>query len=351
VRIATDDDDEVARPRITAERACAPVSDGPQARPDPALRLDAEDHGVVLRHGDGPGGCDALGARDVVTWRIDDTWYMNYDGAGATGWLCCFAISKDGEHWTKAGPVLELGAPGAPDAGSASYGVPVVAPDGWHLFYLGAAKTSAPPERIPAVPYVTLKARGPGPGGPWTKQPEVVPFAPAPGTFYADTASPGMVFNYNGAYYQAFSAASGDPLQRGLGLAHTTDLNGPWTVEPAPLLPLTEQIENSAVFHEAANDTWFLFTNHVQLAGQEFNDSIWVYWSKDPTKWDPANKAVVLDGHNCCWSRRVIGLPSIVPLEDRIALFYDGSSAPGTPMMGRDVGLAYLPRPLAPPAD
>ena len=46
------------------------------------LRLDAVDHGVVLRHGDGPGQCDILGARDVWVYEADGTYYMHYDAAG-----------------------------------------------------------------------------------------------------------------------------------------------------------------------------------------------------------------------------------------------------------------------------
>jgi hypothetical protein len=320
------------------------------SRPGPPLRLEAADQGVVLRHGDGPGRCDAYGARDVIVWRYGGTWYMHYDGAGDPGWLACRATSPDGRRWTKAGPVLGLGAPGSADAGSASYAVPVETAAGWYLFYLAAATATAPPERVPATPYRTLAATGPGPDGPWTKQPQLVPFALQPGTYYADTAAPGGVFTFNGQYCQYFSAAAGNPLQRTLGLARSADLNAPWTVEPQPILPATEQIENSSVYYEAANNTWFLFTNHIGLDVVEYTDAIWVYWTSDPTSWDPARKAVVLDGRNCCWSRRVVGLPSIVPLEDRLALYYDGLAGSGASHVGRDVGLAYLPRPLTPPS-
>ena len=34
-------------------------------RPEAILRMDAKDHGIVLRYGDDPGECDKLGARDV----------------------------------------------------------------------------------------------------------------------------------------------------------------------------------------------------------------------------------------------------------------------------------------------
>jgi hypothetical protein len=65
-------------------------SDG---RPTATLRMDAKDHGIVLRYGDGPGKCDYLGARDVWVFEDKGTYYMHYDAAGPTGWLCSLATS------------------------------------------------------------------------------------------------------------------------------------------------------------------------------------------------------------------------------------------------------------------
>lgn len=48
---------------------CASLFAAPQkyrdGRPAATLRMDAKDHGSVLRYGDGPDTCDYLGARDV----------------------------------------------------------------------------------------------------------------------------------------------------------------------------------------------------------------------------------------------------------------------------------------------
>jgi hypothetical protein len=79
-------------------------------------RLDAQDAGVVMKHGDGPNRCDYLGARDVWVWESGGTYYMHYDGAGPKGWLACLATSKDLINWTKFGPVLQLGKPGEDDS-------------------------------------------------------------------------------------------------------------------------------------------------------------------------------------------------------------------------------------------
>jgi hypothetical protein len=61
---------------------------------------------------------------------------------------------------------------------------------------------------------------------------------------------------------------------------------------------------------------------------------------------DAIRKAVVLDSHNCTWSKGVIGLPSVVKAGNRLALFYDGVQGGGRGHMGRDVGLAFLDLPL-----
>ena len=165
----------------------------PDGRPAARYRLDAVDNGVVLRHGDGPKQCDLYGARDVWVYEDGGTYYMHYDGAGPTGWLASLAVSKDAIHWEKKGPVLSLGKPGDEDARSASYGVTFLDGRKWHMFYLGTPNTTPPPDRVPDFPYLTMKAKGDSPAGPWTKQPQVVPFRPQPGSFYAQTASPGHI--------------------------------------------------------------------------------------------------------------------------------------------------------------
>ncbi|RFU84386.1 hypothetical protein DY218_22245 [Streptomyces triticagri] len=325
----------------------------PDGRPVATRRLDAQDAGPVLRHGDGPDRCDIHGARDVWVYRYRGTLYMHYDGAGDEGWLACLATSRNGTDWTKHGPVLELGAPGSDDSKSASYGVTYrAAPGDWHLYYLGTPNASPPPDRVPAFPYLTMKAHGPGPTGPWTKQPDVEPFRPQPDTYYSLTASPGHVVRHRGEYLQFFSASVQDSTstKRTIGIARTRDLNGPWQPDPEPIVPLDEQIENASLHYEHANDTWFLFTNHVGLdESGEYTDAIWVYWTRDLNQWDARDKAAVLDRTNCAWSPYIMGLPSVVPLHGRLALFYDGRAARDVSHMGRDVGLAWLDLPLCPP--
>jgi predicted GH43/DUF377 family glycosyl hydrolase len=321
----------------------------PDGRPEATLRMEAKDQGVVLRHGGGPGQCDSLGSREALVFQENGVYHLFYDGAGPKGWLACLATSKDLKTWEKKGPILDLGKRGEMDFGTASS--PWVIFDGqqWHMFYVGSPNTSPPPDRVPSFPYLTLKAKSRSLAGPWIKQPGVVPFRPKPGTYYRDTASPGHIVKQGDEYLMFFSAS----MKRTIGIARTKDLNGSWTLDPRPIVSPEEQIENSSLYYEAKNKTWFLFTNHVGLdraehAG-EYTDAVWVYWSKDLNRWDGKDKAVALDGHNCTWSNKCIGMPSVIKVGNRLAMFYDAPGGDGTNGMGHDIGLAWLTRPLTPP--
>ena len=323
----------------------------PDGRPAATLRLEAHDQGVVLKHGDGPGECDRLGARDLWVFEDDGTYYMHYDGAGPRGWLACLATSTDLTHWTKKGPVLDFGPPGADDAASASYGTTFFDGKTWHMFYLGTPHVTPAPDLVPMFPYQTMKAESQAPAGPWTKQPQVVPFKCVPNTYYSVTASPGQIIRQGDEYLMFFSAASTDDkgIHRTIGIARTKDLDQPWTLDPQPIVPPAEQIENTSLYFEPSNRRWFLFTNHIGLDRHEYTDAVWVYWTRDLNHWNAADKAVVLDGSNCQWSRKCIGLPGVIKMGHRLAVLYDAPGGDSTSHMGRDLGLAWLDLPLAPP--
>jgi predicted GH43/DUF377 family glycosyl hydrolase len=326
-------------------------------RPEAMLRMDAKDHGIVLKYGDGPDKCDMLGARDVWVFEDNGTYYMHYDAAGPKGWLSSLAISKDLINWEKKGPILEFGKPGEDDSKGACYGVTCKEGDQWHMYYLGTPNVTEAPDLVPMFPYLTMKAKGNSPTGPWIKQKGVVPFRTKPDTYYSKTASPGQVIKQGEEYIQFFSATTekdGNPcVQRTLGIARTQDLDGSWIVDTEPILPIEEQLENSTLHFEESIDTWFLFTNHIGIneEGAEFTDAIWVYWSKDLSHWDPKNKAIVLDGENCTWSKKCIGLPSVVQVDNQLALFYDAPEDNSTNHMKRHVGLAWLTLPLTIPTN
>ncbi len=146
-----------------------------------------------------------------------------------------------------------------------------------------------------------------------------------------------------------FSASTGSPgIKRTLSIARTRDLNGSWTIQPEPIVPAEEQVENSSMYYEPRSKTWFLFTNHIGIneRNEEFTDAVWVYWSKDLEHWDPKHKAVVLDGKNCTWSKACIGMPSVIRVGKRLAVLYDGPGGESVSHMGRDIGVAWMELPL-----
>lgn len=330
----------------------------PDGRPAAHLRLDARDHGIVLRHGHGPAGCDRLGAREASLAIEDGVYHLFYDGAGPKGWLACLATSRDLEHWTTHGPVLDFGPPGSPDSGTATSPWVIHDGDRWTMFYVASPNTTPPPEYIPAFPYLTLSATAGRLAGPWVKRPDLRPFLTQPGTWHSVTASPGFIIRHEGEYLQFFSATTDSPsgvVQRTLGLARTRDLARPWSIDPDPLFPSSEQVENSSLYYEPANGWWFLFTNHIASGRRadgtldEWTDAIWVYWSRDPRRWDQSRKAVALDGHNCTWAKKCIGMPTVLPVNGRLALMYDALEGTETHNMRRDIGLAWYDLPLRPP--
>src|ERR1035437_1501196 len=324
----------------------------PDGRPNATLRYDAEDQGVVQPYGNCPGGCDKYGARDVWVFKHNGLLYMHYDAAGETGWLTALATSTDLVHWKNHGTVLNLGQPGADDSARASYGTTYLDGRTWRMFYLGTPHVTPAPDRIPAFPYLTMKARSSSPLGPWEKEPRVVPFRPKPGTYYSATASPEQIIRQGNQFLQFFSASTNNPILRTLSISRTTNLEGAWTIDSTPIVPQSEQVENTSLYFEKANGTWFLFTNHIGLDKDgEYTDAIWVYWTKDLNHWDPAHKAIVLDRKNSKWSKRCIGLPSVVRYGNRLAIFYDAPGGDSVSHMRRSIGLAWLKLPLSPPSN
>ena len=325
-------------------------------RSQAVLRMEIEDEGLVMPCATGPDSCDTYGAREAVVVEYDGTYYLHYDGAGKTGWLSCLATSKDLRHWEKHGLQLTLGAEGQPDSRSASS--PWLVQDGnkWHMFYVGTQFCTPVPDRIPSTPYVTLKAEADHPAGPWRKRYDIIPFSNEAGTYYSDTASPGDVVEQDGEFRMFFGAAAftaPGKLGRTVGIARTKDLNGSWRVDPQPIFPSDEQCENTSLYYEKSNGTWFLFTNHIGIdpAHGEYTDAVWVYWTKDLDNWNKENKAVVIDRDNAKEVKGAIGMPSVIRVGDRLAMLYDGDPGENFGHMGRGICLAWLKLLLVPPTE
>jgi len=335
-------------PVVTAQQTV--YSDG---RPAASLRMNARDEGIVMKYGDGPDSCDTYGAREAVVVKEKGTYYLFYDGAGKDGWISCMAKSKDLKAWSKTGAILSLGDSTRSDSKSASAPWVIKQGNAWHMFYLGTPNTTPAPYRIPAFPYLTMKASSPSITGPWKKQYDVTPLTKKKKSYYTVTSSPGFIVKNGNEYMMFFSGATNDNniTKRTLGIARTKDLNASWKIDDTPIFPLSEQVENSSLFFDSTIQTWFLFTNHIGIneRREEYTDAIWVYWSKDINKWDAAHKAIVLDSSNCTWGKGAIGMPSVVKAGNKLALLYDAGEGKDFGHMFRSIGLAWLELPLTPP--
>ncbi|MBK1877191.1 hypothetical protein [Pelagicoccus mobilis] len=329
-------------------------------RPYPKKRMVVEDYGKVYVSGDGPGDCDKYGAREASVFEANGTYYLFVDGAGPDGWVACQARSKDLVNWEKMGPALELGDPGEIDSAGACSPWVYEENGKWHMFYLGTPNAGPPPELVPAFPYVSLKASTTNPEGPWVKEKDNAPFEAPRGSYYQDTSSPGFVIKHNDEYLMYFSAAveeqrkndTGRFAVRGLSIARTKDLEGKWTPDASPAIPLEEQVENSSIYFEEETGTYYLFTNHIGIEDDgedgvvEYTDAVWVYWSKDPNNWNPENRSIVIDRHNCTWANRCIGMPSVIKKDGRLAILYDAPEGDSIDANYRHIGLAWADLPL-----
>ena len=319
-------------------------------RPEAKLRMEAKDQGIILRHGDIFGSLDVVGARNALIFKENDVYHLFYDGCGPGSCATCLATSRDLVHWEKNGRVFDNYKPGEMDYWTAS---PWVYHENgiWHMFYLGGPNAT---HGFSAFPYLTFTAKSSSLAGPWIKQKEPI-LQIRDNTYYSATASAGCVVKHDGEYLQFFSSTTRKHGHgcwlRTLGIARTKDLDGAWTIDPEPIVPIEEQIENSFLYYEPVCGMWFLFTNYIGRYeyGGEYTDAIWVYWTRDLNKWNPEHKAVVLDGSNCTWSKRCIGLPSVIPVGNRLAVFYDGPGGESVNHYCRNIGLAWLDLPLSPP--
>ena len=331
-----------ARPRRVAPVPATPATE-PYPPPAPAYRMAVQDAGRVLRHGDGPGQCDANGARNPSLMEEDGTYYLFYDGAGPTGFINCLATSTDLIHWEKRGFTLTLGAPGEADAGFA--GSPWFVKEGgtWHMFYVTSATMSGPPELIGLAPYNSMKATATSLRGPWTKMPGFVPLEVRVGAFPEMMAYPGHIVSDKGEYLMFFGAPGS------IGMAKSRDLGAKWEMPPGPVFASGHyDIENSSLYFEPANQTWFMFVNHINGPGG-YTDATYVFWTTDIRNWDGRKRAVVLDGTNCTWSTKTIGMATVQRAGDRLAMVYDSPGGDSISHTHRDIGLAWLQLPLVPP--
>lgn len=369
---------------------------------------NVKDLGIILSP-DGEGEpmhpWDGGGIREAVI-TVDDSqpgapvYYLSYDGAmpGKTHesyWNACSARSRDLLRWEKLGPTLRSSALTHPESSwdvykdfcSASSPWDFRAGDRWYRYYLGADHCSG--DGTPAFCYSTLLATADSPGGPWQKlcdrpgcEKRVCFPAGAPGSWDDATASPGPVMEnpacanpacanpayanpaytndptHEKKYIMIYSGSCSGVTKRSLGLARTDDLEAAddfdkpaaegafWVKDPEPILPPEEDIENASVFYEPSSGLYWLFTNHIYA--NQYTDAVWVYWSHRLDRWDPENKAIVMDRTRNDWAHGAIGMPSVVQKDEHtLYLFYDGVPGDGTGHLDRHIGLCQISLPLS----
>jgi hypothetical protein len=132
-------------------------------------------------------------------------------------------------------------------------------------------------------------------------------------------------------YLMIYSGScSGERMWRAMGIARTNDLSKTddfdkiegnfWIKDKDPIVPLEHDVENASIYFEESTGLYYLFTNHIY--NNEYTDAIWVYWTKDLDKWNPENKAIVLDASVSTWAKGAIGLPSVIKKdENTLCLF------------------------------
>jgi len=129
----------------------ASVSSYLDGRPGAHLRLDANDQGIVFEYGNGPDGCDDLGAREASVVLHEGVFHLFYDGAKAdVGWRACLATSADLKNWRHHGPILELGEERAPDSATATSPWFFYDNGLWHSYYLGCRQITPKPDCVPS---------------------------------------------------------------------------------------------------------------------------------------------------------------------------------------------------------
>ena len=344
------------------------------------------DKGIVLspsEKGEKYYDWDGGGIREAVVKRVGDTYYLSYDGAipGAAPtsyWNACEAVSKDLIHWEKRGVTLLSSALTHPESDNLHYkdfcsaSSPWDFFDGkkWYRYYVGADHCS--PEGIPAFIYSTMLAVADSADGPWRKlcdepgKGNFVCIRPGgEGSWDEVTASPGQVIENprykddpenERRYLMFYSGSCAGETKRSIGIARTDDLCAAddfscltgnfWIKDENPIIPPQDDIENTSIFYEEETGLYWLFTNHIY--NNEYTNSVWVYWSYDPEKWNPENKAVVIDKTVSTFAKGAIGMPTVVRIsKDKLGLLYDGALGDSTSHLDRHIGYAEISLPIS----
>lgn len=199
------------------------------------------------------------------------------------------AESDDFIHWNKLGPAQVPAVFEYPSADYRQFSNYLECGSPWFIeedgtFYMFNTSDTGPKGNFAPMPYYATLSFGPSLAGPWQKETLLpgrgkhIAIPVRPGTYYSDTACAGSVMENpawqgpedreNRRYMMFFSAASchGKPgdyrsLGRGVGIARSDCLTAAddydklegnfWEPDPAPIIPLEDDVENATLFHDA----------------------------------------------------------------------------------------------------
>lgn len=343
------------------------------------------DKGIVLspdKEGEAFYKWDGGGCREAILNKVGDIYYLNYDAAmpGKTHesyWNGFLAKSKDLKHWEKIGPNLLSSALTHPESNETVYKDFCSASSPWsryengkwYHYYLGADHCS--PEGIPCFKYSTMLAESDTMEGLWSKQCDkegcgkhVCFNVGEKGAWDDCTASPGEVLinpkwendpDNEKKYLMFYSGSCWGETKRSVGIARADRLDlcddydkkegNFWEKDPAPIIPPEHDIENTSIFYEESSGLYWLFTNHIY--NNEYTDSVWVYWSEKIDKWNPENRAVVIDSTVSSWAKGAIGMPAVIKTdENTLSVLYDAVKGDGKGHLDRHIGLAEIKLPI-----
>lgn len=354
-------------------------------------RLPVEDYGIVLepsKPGEAYYQYDGYGVREGIINKVENTYYMFYDGAAAHLGTCSkndperhlwrgmLAKSTDLIHWEKLGVRLWTSFDEHPDSSAEVYKDYWSASSPWayyndqenfwYLFYLGAEGAAPGGDDVgtPATYYNTCIAKAKTSGiygieGEWQKLNDLQGQEKAVALYQKPvTCSPGSVIQnprwkpgdtVNKRYMMFITR--GDQIQ--IARSNTLDGVHNWDKTPnangwnfdSQILDKTKKTapENATIYFDEKTGWYFLFTNQFSLS-RTYCDSNIVYWTKDPNVWDAKKCAAIIDKATTKnkWATGAIGMPSVVKVnDDTLAVMYDASLGGLINHTNRRIALSY----------
>ncbi len=243
----------------------------------------------VLRptHRDGEFDSDMVDCPWVI--RYEGEWLMLYTGFDGVQYRLGLATSDDLIHWQRAGMVMDAGAEGEWDYGSAG-GASLIAHDGrWYLFYCGFPETG-----YEAGPGKTGIARAPTPRGPFAKFHHAAVLLPGDGDAWdAGGIYKAVVYERDGTFFLFYNAKDkGSPWVEQTGVATSSDLIHWAKYEGNPILrhgpegAWDSRFASDPMLLEI-NGVWHMF--YYGFDGQHACDGValsvdgsWLHWEKSP---------------------------------------------------------------------